>query len=111
MISGFTSFIKKLENKGLSTTRWIVNKHYKTAFACIPLIMIIFGLALTIQKPKSSHALGIGLSIIVIFMYYALIIFGKTLGYNSILPPLLSVWSVNFIFLSIGTFIYFRART
>ena len=106
-----SSFIKKLENKGLSTTRWLVNKHYKTAFACIPLIMVIFGLALSIQKPKSSHALGIGLSIIVIFMYYALIIFGKTLGYNSILPPLLSVWSVNFIFLSIGTFIYFRART
>ena len=106
-----SAFIKKLENKGLSTTRWLVNKHYKTAFACIPLIMIIFGLALSIQKPKSSHALGIGLSIIVIFMYYALITFGKTLGYNNILPPLISVWSINLNFISIGTFIYFKART
>ena len=74
-----TTFIENLENKGLSTTRWLVNKHYKTAFACIPLIMIIFGLALSIQKPRSNHALGIGLSIIVIFMYYVLILFGKTL--------------------------------
>ena len=106
-----SSFIEKLDNKGLSTNRWLVNKYYKTAFACIPLIMIIFGLALSIQKPRSSHALGIGLSIIVIFMYYALITFGKTLGYNNILPPFISVWSVNFIFLSIGTLIYFRART
>ena len=106
-----TAFIKNLENKGLSTTRWLVNKHYKTAFACIPLIMVIFGLALSIQKPRSSHALGIGLSIIVIFMYYILILFGKTLGYNDILPPMLSVWFVNFIFLSIGSFIYFKART
>jgi len=106
-----TEFIKKLDNKGLSTNRWLVNKYYKTAFACIPLIMVIFGLALSIQKPRSSHALGIGLSIIVIFMYYILILFGKTLGYNNILPPMLSVWSVNFIFLSIGSFIYFRART
>ena len=63
-----SAFIKKLDNKGLSTNRWLVNKHYKTAFACIPFIMIIFGLALSIQKPRSSHALGIGLSIIVIFM-------------------------------------------
>ena len=68
-----SDFIKKLQTKGLETTRWLVNKYYKTAFACIPLIMIIFGLGLSIQKPRRSHAIGIGLSIIVIFMYYALI--------------------------------------
>ena len=106
-----SAFIEKLRDKGLSTSRWVVNKHYKTAFACIPLIMIIFGLALSIQKPRSSHALGMGLSIIVIFMYYALLTFGKTLGYNNILPPFISVWSINLIFLSIGIFIYFKART
>ena len=106
-----SSFINKLDSKGLETTRWLVNKYYKTAFACIPLIMIIFGLALSIQKPRSSHAIGIGLSIIVIFMYYALITFGKTLGYNNILPPFISVWFVNIIFLLSGTFIYFKART
>ena len=106
-----SDFIHKLENKGLSTNRWLVNKYYKTAFACIPLIMIVFGLGLSIQKPRSSHALGIGFSIIVIFMYYALITFAKTLGYNNILPPIISVWSINFMFLSIGTFIYLKART
>ena len=111
LFSGTGNISLELRNKGLSTTRWVVNKYYKTAFACIPLIMIVFGLALSIQKPRSSHALGIGLSITVIFMYYALIQFGKTLGYNNILPPLISVWSINLIFLSIGTFIYFKART
>jgi len=52
-----------------------------------------------------------GLSIIVIFMYYSMIIFGKTLGYNNTLPPFISVWSVNIIFLLFGTILYFKART
>ena len=106
-----SAFINKLKDKGLDYSRWIVNKHYKTAFSCVPLIMVIFGLALSIQKPRSNYALGMGLSIIVIFMYYSMIIFGKTLGYNNTLPPFISVWSVNIIFLLFGTILYFKART
>ena len=106
-----SAFIKKLQDKGLDTTRWLVMKYYKTAFACIPFIMVIFGLALSIQKPKSNRALGMGLSIIVIFLYYCMILFGKTLGYNNILPPFLSVWIINIIFIIFGSFLYFRART
>ena len=106
-----SSFIGKLKSKGLDANRWIVNKHYQTAFSCIPFIMIIFGLGLSIQKPRTSHALGIGLSIIVIFMYYAFITMGKNLGYNGIIPPFLSVWTTNFIFLTIGTYIFIKART
>ena len=106
-----SAFIKKLQNKGLDYSRWLVNKHYKTAFACIPFIMVIFGLALSIQKPRSSYAIGMGLSIIVIFLYYASIIFGKTLGYNNTLSPFLSVWIVNIIFLLLGCILYFKART
>lgn len=105
------SFIKKLEAKGLNSNRWKVNKYYKTAFSCIPIIMIIFGLGLSIQKPRGNHALGIGLSIIVIFMYYALITAGRNFGYNDVIPPFLSVWTTNFIFLFLGTYIFIKART
>ena len=104
-------FISKLKDKGLDYTRWLVNKHYKIAFACIPFIMVVFGLALSISKPRSNHAIGFGLSIIVIFLYYALILFGRTLGYNNVLPPFLSVWIVNFLFFGIGMYIFIKART
>jgi len=106
-----SSFIKKLKNKGLNYARWSVNKHFKTAFACSPLIMILFGIALSIQSPRSSSTNGIGLSIIVIFMYYLLIKFGQSLGYNNIINPFLSVWMVNIIFLSIGTYLFAKSRT
>ena len=73
--------------------------------------LILFGIILSIQKPRGGHASGIGLSIIVIFMYYLLIKFGQSLGYNGVINPFLSVWMVNFIFLFIGTYLFTKSRT
>ena len=106
-----SDLILKFKKNGIDATRWLVNKHYKTAFACVPLIMVIFGIALSIQKPRGNSAVGIGLSIIVIFMYYALITFGKTLGYNGVLSPFVSVWLINFVFLIFGSFTFLRSKT
>ena len=104
-------FIDKLKNKGLNYTRWSVNKYFKTAFACTPIIMMIFGIALSITKPRSNYTAGIGLSIIVIFLYYLLIKTGQSLGYNQILPPFLSVWFVNILFISFGSYMFIKSRT
>ena len=104
-------FIDKLENKGLSYNRWSVNKFFKTAFACSPFIMILFGIILSIQKPRTNFTAGIGLSIMVIFLYYLLIKAGQTLGYNNVLHPFIAIWAVNFIFLSLGLFLFIKSRT
>ena len=106
-----SSFIEKMKDKGLSYTRWSVNKHFKTAFACSSLIMILFGIALSIQKPRTNFANSIGLSIMVIFAYYLLIKLGQTLGYNNIINPFLSVWMVNILFLIFGANLFFKTRT
>ena len=106
-----STLIKKFKKNGIDSNRWEVNKSYKTAFSCVPLIMVIFGIALSIHKPRGSNAMGIGLSIIVIFLYYALITFGKTLGYNNILSPFMSVWLVNIGFLLFGILSLYKTET
>ena len=108
-LAAFTKKLKTLGDKGLH--KWEVNKYYKTAFACIPFIMVLFGIALSIQKPRGGYALGMGLSLIVIFSYMVLIRFGQSLGYNQIINPFLSVWFVNFIFLILGIVLLIRVRT
>ena len=104
-------FINKLKNKGLNYTRWSVNKHFKTAFACTPIIMMLFGITLSITKPRSNYTTGIGFSLVVIFLYYLLIKTGQSLGYNQILSPFLSVWFVNILFISFGTYMFLKSRT
>ena len=105
------NFIIKLKDKGLDYNRWEVNKHFKTGFACSSIIMIIFGIVLSIQKPRSNFATGIGLSMAIIFLYYLFIKTGQTIGYNNILPPFFAIWLVNFIFLLIGTYLFINSRT
>jgi len=73
--------------------------------------MILFGIGLSIKKPRTHYATGIGLGIIVIFLYYLGMKFGQTLGYSRMLSPFLSVWFINFIFLSIGGWLFAKIRT
>jgi LPS export ABC transporter permease LptG len=104
-------FVDRLISNGIHDPRWEVNLHFKTAFACSSLLMILFGLSLSIRKPRSNLAVGVGISIFVIFLYYAGIKFGQTMGFKGILPPMLSVWGANIIFLCIGLYLFVKTRT
>ena len=103
--------LKNLSSRRPDDIRLKVDYNFKVAFSCTSLIMILFGIGLSVTKPRTNYATGIGLGIIVIFLYYLGIKFGQTLGYNKILNPFLSVWLVNFIFLSAGGRLFIKIRT
>ena len=103
--------LKNLSSRRPDQIKLKVDYNFKIAFSCTSLIMILFGVGLSIKKPRTNYATGIGYGIIIIFLYYLGIKFGQTLGYNKILPPFLSVWLINFIFLSIGSWMFFKIRT
>ncbi len=104
-------FVRKLKQNGIKDPRWEVNLHFKTAFACSSFLMILFGLSLSIGKPRSNLAVGMGISIFVIFLYYGALKFGQTLGYKEVLSPFFATWSSNLIFLGAGSFLFFKTRT
>jgi lipopolysaccharide export LptBFGC system permease protein LptF len=85
--------------------------HFKPAFACTSILMVLFGLSLSIRKPRSSLSMGIGISIFVIFLYYAGIKTGQSLGYQGVLSPISSVWLPNLIFFLTGLYLFKKART
>ena len=85
--------------------------HFKPAFACTSILMVLFGLSLSIRKPQSSLSIGIGISIIVIFLYYAGIKTGQSLGYKGVLTPFVSVWLPNLFFFLSGLYIFKNTRT
>lgn len=104
-------FISKLKNNGKEYNKWLVDLHFKTAFAFSNVLMILFGISLSIQKPRSNLLSGVGLSILVIFLYYIMIKSGQTLGYKGALSPFLSVWISNIFFFSLGGLLLYRAKT
>jgi len=96
-----TKRIALLKENGVKTTRWEVEQYFKVSFAFTNLIVILFGLPLVVIKHKGGLSFGAGMSVFVIFGYYAFIKFGQSLGYKEVLEPLASAWIGNVVF-SIG---------
>ena len=106
-----TELILQLKENGVDTIRWEVARLLKISFAFTNLIVVLFGIPLTVLKTKNSLSFGIGSSVLVIFCYYAFIKFGQTLGYNGIINPLLSAWLGNIIFTIGGLILLSKAKT
>jgi len=104
-------FVNKLEHYGVKDPRWAVNMYFKPAFACTSILMVLFGLSLSVRKPRSSLSVGIGISIFVIFLYYAGIKTGQSLGYNGTLSPIVSVWMPNLFFFLTGLYLFKNTHT
>ena len=103
-------FIHRLKYSGNDAKKWEVNLFYKIAFSMTSLIVVLFGLPLTAYKMRKNTSFGAGLSLLVIFLYYGFITFGKTLGIKGILPPFTAAWIANYFFLTIGLFMFYKIK-
>ncbi len=86
-------------------TRLRVDLHQKISlpFASLVVILLGAGFALKIkQRGKASALLGIGMSIVLGFIYYAFMASCIALGKSGILPVVLSAHLANVLFGSIG---------
>ncbi len=72
-------------------------------------VFAIVGAPLGVQKQRSSSSIGFGLSVVIIFLYYAIMTFLEALGKGHMLPPVLAVWLPNLIALVVGCLLIRKA--
>jgi LPS export ABC transporter permease LptG len=104
------SRIIKLRENGVNTTRWEVAKQFKLSFAFTSIIVMLFGISLSVMNPTGGLSLGTGMSIFVIFSYYAFIKFGQSMGIKAVLSPIVSAWMGNILFIIGGIVLLFSVR-
>ncbi len=101
-----SAHIRKVENEGYDATTYRVDLFGKTAFPFICVIMAIIGAAAGMRRfVKENLAFGITIGIIASFFYWIVYGFSTSLGYARMLPPFISAWSANILFLCMA-FIY-----
>jgi len=86
-------------------TRLQVDLHQKLSFPFISLIVILIGAGFALrvrQRGKATALLGIGMSIVIGFIYYAFMASCVALGKSGALPPFISAHLANIIFGLIG---------
>jgi len=104
------ALIRKVEQEGYDATTYRVDLMGKTAFPFICLIMAIMGAAVGMRSiVKENLPLGIVMGLGMAFMYWILYSFTTSLGYGRMLPPFVSAWAANFLFLCGALF--YLART
>tara|TARA_Y100000590_G_scaffold40205_1_gene42883 strand:- start:9629 stop:10720 length:1092 start_codon:yes stop_codon:yes gene_type:complete len=105
-----TARIQQLKANGVDTTKWEVDRLFKISFAFTNLIVVLFGLPLVVMKAKGGLSFGAGMGIFVIFIYYAFIKFGMSMGYNGVMSPMTSAWMGNVLFSIGGVLLLILAR-
>jgi len=80
----------------------LVDLYYKVSFSLISLIIILIGAPFAIITTRGGVLIGIGMSIGIGLLYYAVIAISLAFGKAGILPPIVSAWLGNIIFAVIG---------
>lgn len=105
------NYIARLRHSGFDVARFSVQLHKKLAFPLIAPIVIMLAIPFSIlvgsRGAVGGLALGVGLAVI----YWATAALFEALGAVGQLPPLLSAWSPDFIFLFCGLYFFLKMPT
>lgn len=99
------SYITKIRAAGYDTTRYLTDLHAKLSFPFLNLIMVLIGIPFALRTGRSGGvALGIGISIIIGFIYGILFYVFLNFGKSGVLSPLLAGWTPTILFGLTGLF-------
>jgi lipopolysaccharide export system permease protein len=88
--------------------RMLLNLRIAIPWASVVLVMV--GAAVGSRPQRSSSSMGLGLSVVIVFCYYVIMSFCKSLGEAGFMPPVAAAWMPNAVFLAIGSLLIRRGN-
>src|SRR5262245_6267836 len=90
--------------------RWYwIEFHRRLALPTACIVLALIGIPLGLSAKKGGKATGFVLTIILVFVYYFISLFGVTLARQGSVSPGLGVWLANGVFLLTGVLLLWRA--
>jgi lipopolysaccharide export system permease protein len=93
--------------RSVSRYRVEIHKKYSIPFACI--VFVLLGIPLGLSTRKGSAGIALGVSLLVILVYYLFLIAGEQLADRRMMPPFLSMWLPNIILGAFGVLLTLRS--
>jgi lipopolysaccharide export system permease protein len=103
-------FIQKMRAAGVDPTKWLVDLQFKLAFPFTNLIIVLLGIPLATTTRRSGPALGFGMSLIIVFIFFGMIKITQSLGHDRVLSAFWAAWFSDFFFGFLGVGLLVRAR-
>lgn len=102
-------FIDVLRSEGQDVSMYRVRLYQKISLPLASLIFVLIGAPLGLRPHRSSSAMGLGLSIVIIFAYWVMIHYMTILGDNGTMSPAAASFLPNLIAGTIGLILISRA--
>lgn len=110
MITQLYETIKLYRSRAMDTGELWMLMHLRISVPWACVILSLVGAALGSRPQRSGSSVGLGLSVIIVFVYYVIMSFSKSLGEAAYLPPLVAAWLPNASFLVVGLRLCTRAN-
>jgi lipopolysaccharide export system permease protein len=105
-IPGLIATIQERTARGQPTEELRVSFHQRFAAPLACLVFILLGTPLAARVRRSGKGISVGLTIVLAFIYYILMVFGQAMGKNGILPPFWASWLPNLVLGGLGVFLF-----
>ncbi len=103
-------FINEMTQIGAEVRKWIVELYFKISYPFANFVIVLFGAPIAARKRRSGTAVGIGISLLICFIYFLFIRMGQVMGHQGTLEPWLGAWLGNIIFGIGGIYTNITAR-
>ncbi|HBF43798.1 MAG TPA: LPS export ABC transporter permease LptG [Desulfobacteraceae bacterium] len=98
-------FAERVKHEGYDATKYFVDLNIKTSFPFIILVMVFIGIPIALWKKKGGTPVSIILGVALCFLYLVVLGVSRSLGLAGFLPPILSAWLANGVFLFLGIYL------
>jgi len=99
-------YIENFRGSGMKIMKnLLVDLHYKIAFPFISLIIIMVAAPFALLTMRGGVMIGIGMSIVIGLLYYAIIAISLAFGKAGIFPPMIAAWFGNVVFTALGIYL------
>lgn len=108
-ISELKQYIKALKREYVKASKYETELYQRITIPIASFVFAMIGAPLGLQPHRTSSSIGLGLSIIIIFIYYIVMTVFTALGQGGAINPLFAAWIPNLIGIIAGIFLIRKA--
>ncbi|NLC58450.1 MAG: YjgP/YjgQ family permease [Armatimonadetes bacterium] len=108
-VSQLREVIASRRQSGMGVARYEVALHHRFSVPFAAVVFAVIGVPLGLRRQRTGSSLGLGISVLIIFVYYILWHWLGTMGKGGALDPLAAAWIPNVIGMVAGVTLMQRA--
>lgn len=102
--------LDRLKNRGIGSTQAFEDEYYKRfSMPLAAFIMTLMGVSLASRKVRGGIGLHLGIGLALSSIYILFSTMSTSFSVSGAMSPFLAVWLPNFLFLGIGSYLYYKA--